>query len=207
MNYKKVKIELLAKDPILELVLDSYEPIELKSTHSDYVRLVKIIIGQQLSGVAAQTIFNKLIKLVGEDFTETDFLKLDDNDFSEIGISRAKTDYTRNISSYLLENLDYFENLKRLNSDNQITELIKFKGVGIWTASIFVMSSDFMSDVFAFGDGTLTKLVKSLYGLPDDCSDETINTIVSVWSPYRTLVCNALWHYNDKILTQTPNRI
>lgn len=207
MNYKNVKIELLAKDPNLKLVLKSYEPIELKSTHSDYVRLVKIIIGQQLSGVAAQTIFNRLTKLIGEDFTETDFLKLDDNDFSEIGISKAKTEYARNISSYLLENSDYFKNLKRLNSDKQITNLIKFKGVGIWTASIFVMSSDLMSDVFAFGDGTLNKLIKSLYNLPDGYSEETINRIVSVWSPYTTLVCNALWHYNDKILTQTRNRI
>lgn len=207
LDYEHIKTELVGKDPILELVLTKYVPTESEPTQSDYVRLIRIIIGQQLSGAAAKTIFSRLIRLIGKNFTETDLLKLDDKDFSNIGISKAKTNYAKNISNYLLKNSDYFKNLKSLNSNEQIAKLIKFKGVGMWTASIFVMSNDLMSDVFALGDGTLNKVIKNLYHLPDENLEETIEKIASIWSPYRTLVCKALWHYNDNVLTQTRNRI
>lgn len=207
MDLEKIKIELLKKDPILKVVLENYTPQGFKSSHSDYVRLIRIIVGQQLSGAAAKTIFSRLTNLLGEDFRENDLLKLKDDDFTKIGISKAKTKYARDISSYLLKNPEFFENLKTQNSDNQIAELVKFKGVGIWTASIFVMSSDLMSDIFAFGDGTLNKVLKKLYNIPDEDFENTLMKIVANWSPYRTLICNALWYYNDNVLTQTRSRI
>ena len=75
------------------------------------------------------------------------------------------------------------------------------------TASIFVMSSDIMSDVFAYGDATLSKVIKQTYNLDDKQLDKQLDKIVNNWSPYRTLVCKALWNYNDTILNQTLNRI
>ena len=111
------------------------------------------------------------------------------------------------ISLFLLSSPDYFKNLELLSPNERIIELMKFKGVGIWTASIFVMSSDLMSDIFAYGDGTLTKVIKKIYNLSDEQLSSQLELIVSNWSPYKTLVCNALWHYNDNVLTQTRSRI
>ena len=90
---------------------------------------------------------------------------------------------------------------------DQIEELMKFKGVGIWTASIFVMSSDVMSDIFAYGDVTLKKVIKQTYELHDAQLDGQIEGILDNWSSYKTIVCRALWNYNDTILNQTLNRI
>ena len=95
----------------------------------------------------------------------------------------------------------------KFNTQEKIVELTKFKGIGIWTASIFVMSSDIFSDVFAYGDATLNKVIKNVYGIEDDCFDRDLEGILSKWSPHKTLVCNVIWHYNDNVLTQTRNRI
>ena len=86
-------------------------------------------------------------------------------------------------------------------------ELMKFKGVGIWTASIFVMSSDIMSDIFAYGDVTLNRVIKQTYELDEVQLDKQIDLILDNWSPYKTIVCRALWNYNDTILNQTLKRI
>lgn len=207
LDFEIIKTGLLKKDPNLKVVLENYKPEESKSSNSDYVHLISIIVGQQLSGAAAKTIFGRLTNLIGEDFREIDLLKLEVHDFAKIGISKAKTQYVRDISTYLIKNPEFFANLKKQNSEKQIAELINFKGVGIWTASIFVMSSDLMSDIFAFGDGTLNKVLKTLYNIPDENFEDTLIKIIDKWSPYKTLICNALWHYNDNILTQTRNRI
>ena len=64
-----------------------------------------------------------------------------------------------------------------------------------------------MSDIFAYGDATLSKVIKQTYNLDDKQLDKQLDKIVNNWSPYRTLVCKALWNYNDTILNQTLNRI
>ena len=149
----------------------------------------------------------RLTNLIGEDFSEEDLLLLDDNQFSKIGISRAKMNYSKMISLFLLSSPDYFKNLELLSPNERIIELMKFKGVGIWTASIFVMSDDLKSDIFAYGDGTLIRVIKEIYNLSDEQLVLQLERIVSNWSPYKTLVCNALWHYNDNVLAQTRSRI
>jgi DNA-3-methyladenine glycosylase II len=207
LDYLSAKTEILNLDPKLKVVFEEYLPSKNDESNSSFVRLIRIIVGQQLSGAAAKTIFTRLTNLIGEDFNETDLLSLDDSQFSAIGISQAKKNYSKMISLFLVTSPDYFNDLERLTPDERISELMKFKGVGVWTASIFVMSSDLMSDIFAYGDGTLTKVIKKIYNLSDEQLASQLELIVSNWSPYKTLVCNALWHYNDNVLTQTQSRI
>ena len=207
MDYGKIKKSILERDLKLEPILDAYTPQKKSQIVSDYVRLVEIVIGQQLSGAAADTIFTRLTKLLGEDFRPYDFLHVKDAQFAKIGISKAKTKYCKGISEYLEKEPEYFKLLRNALAKDQIEDLMKFKGIGIWTASIFVMSSDIMSDVFAYGDATLSKVIKQTYNLDDKQLDKQLDKIVNNWSPYRTLVCKALWNYNDTILNQTLNRI
>ena len=207
MDYGKIKKSILERDLKLEPILDAYTPQKKSQIVSDYVRLVEIIIGQQLSGAAADTIFTRLTKLLGEDFRPYDFLHVKDVQFAKIGISKAKTKYCKGISEYLEKEPEYFKLLRNAPAKDQIEDLMKFKGIGIWTASIFVMSSDIMSYVFAYGDATLSKVIKQTYNLDDKQLDKQLDKIVNNWSPYRTLVCKALWNYNDTILNQTLNRI
>ena len=207
MDYNKVKQDLIRKDPKLEPILNAYQP-EYKNTNvSDYVRLIEIIIGQQLSGAAADTIFSRLTKILGQDFLPHQFLEINNKQFAEIGISKAKKNYCRLISEHAVDEPTYFTWLRNLLPTDQMHELMKFKGVGIWTASIFVMSSDIMSDIFAYGDVTLNRVIKQTYKLDEVQLDEQIDLILDNWSPYKTIVCKALWNYNDTILNQTLKRI
>ena len=207
MNYSEVKKKLIRKDPKLEPILNAYLPENRNTNVSDYVRLIEIIVGQQLSGAAADTIFSRLTKILGQDFQPNEFLEINNVQFVEIGISKAKTKYCGLISEHLIKEPAYFTWLRNLLPTDQIEELMKFKGVGIWTASIFVMSSDIMSDIFAYGDVTLSRVIKQTYELHDSHLDEQIERILDNWSPYKTIVCKALWNYNDTILNQTLKRI
>ncbi len=207
LDYNTARKYLLKRDPMLKNVLAAYSPANKNSTLSNYTRLIQIIVGQQLSGAAAKTIFTRLTDLIGDNFSPNDLLNIDEEDFLQIGISRAKVNYTQLISLHLKSNPNYFLELDTLNSSEKILELTKFKGVGIWTASIFTMSSDLTSDVFAYGDGTLNRVIQEIYQIDKNKFDKTLETIVSKWEPYKTLVCNAMWNYNDTVLNQARKRI
>lgn len=207
MDYNKVKKELIQKDQKLEVVLNAYLPAKRNTNISEYVRLIEIIIGQQLSAAAADTIFKRLTNILGPDFHPCDFIDITDVQFAKIGISKAKTKYCMLISEHLIKKPTYFTRLCNLLPADQIEELVKFKGVGIWTASIFVMSSDSMSDVFAYGDVTLNRVIKRIYELDDAIFEEKLESIVNNWSPYKTIVCQALWNYNDTILSLAQKRV
>ena len=206
-KFDEIKQYLISRDQKLIDLFKTFEMDKRQQCFSDFQTLIRIIVGQQLSGAAARTIFSRLLSLVGNNFSPTAMSKLNEKEFSTIGISRAKADYCQGIAETLEENPNYFTELHELNDHEKIVELIKFKGVGIWTASIFVMSSNIFSDVFAYGDATLNKVIKNVYGIEGTCFDRDLEQILSKWSPYKTLVCRVIWHYNDNVLIQTRNRI
>ena len=206
-KFDEIKKYLIGRDKKLSVLFESFEIGEKKKSFSDFQNLIRIIVGQQLSGAAARTIFSRLLDLVGNNFLPTAISNLSAKEFSMIGISRAKANYCQGIAETLEEHPSYFDELRKFNDQEKIAELTKLKGVGVWTASIFVMSSDIFSDVFAYGDATLNKVIKNVYGIEDDCFDADLERILSKWSPHKTLVCNVIWHYNDNVLTQIRNRI
>ena len=206
-KFEKIKRYLINRDQKLSDLFATFELHERSKQFSDFQNLIRIIVGQQLSGAAARTIFSRLLSLVGNNFSPNEILKLNEEEFSKIGVSRAKAIYCRGVAETFEKNSNYLNELNKLEDQEKILELTKLKGVGVWTASIFVMSSDIFSDVFAYGDSTLNKVIKDVYGIDDDCFDGELEQILSKWSPYKTLVCNVIWHYNDDVLTQTRNRI
>ncbi len=123
--------------------------------------------------------------------------ELKKENFLEIGVSRAKASYFLGIARYLVDHPDFFESLTNLSDQEKIIALTKFRGIGIWTASIFVMSLDIFSDIFATGDATLKKVICEVYKVDEN----EIEAISAKWSPYRTLVCNAIWSYKDNKLS------
>ena len=206
-KFDDVKEYLINRDQKLSVLFKTFKMDEQKQCFSDFQNLIRIIVGQQLSGAAARKIFSRFLVLAGKNFLPADISSLSEQEFSRIGISRAKVNYCKGIAKTLEEKPNYLAELQKLGDQEKILELTKLKGVGIWTASIFVMSSDIFSDIFAHGDTTLNKVIKIVYEIEDDRFDRSLDQILSNWSPYKTLVCNMIWHYNDNILTQTRNRI
>lgn len=199
-NDNDIKLYLISKDPILEIVLNSFSPNQITETLSDFIILTRIIIGQQLSVSAAKTIFSRLTETVSENYQPNDILELSNEQIAKIGLSAAKSKYIKLISEFIIMEPLFFQTLKLENSDKQIEILLNFKGVGIWTASIFVMNNNKYSNIFPFGDVTLNRVIKLIYKLEDDNFELKLNDIISKWDPYKSFVCRALWNWNDNHL-------
>ena len=200
LNDNEVKEYLISNDPVLRNILNNFSTIQPTEILSDFIILTRIIIGQQLSVPAAKTIFSRLTETVSENYQPNDILELSNEQIARIGLSAAKSKYIKLISEFIIMNPLFFQNLKLENSEKQIEILLNFKGVGIWTASIFLMNNNKYSNIFPFGDVTLNRVIKLIYKLEDDNFELKLNNIISKWDPYKSFVCRALWNWNDNHL-------
>lgn len=200
LNDNEVKQYLIRKDPVLENILNNFSTTQNTEKFTDFITLTKIIIGQQLSGSAAKTIFTRLTDTVTANYQPRDILKLSENQTTKIGLSAAKFKYIKLISEHVVRDPLFFENLKLERSEKQIEILLSFKGVGIWTASIFVMHNNTHSNIFPYGDATLNKVIKIIYKIDDKDFEHKLNDVISRWDPYKSFVCRALWNWNDNYL-------
>ena len=200
LNDNEVKEYLISKDPVLRNILDNFSTTQNTEKFTDFIALTKIIIGQQLSGAAAKIIFARLTDIVSENYQPSDILKLSNKQTTSIGLSAAKSQYIKLISEYIIKEPLFFQNLKLENSEKQIEILMSFKGVGIWTASIFVMNNNIYSNIFPYGDATLNKVIKITYKIDDKDFELKLNDVISRWDPYKSFVCMALWNWNDNYL-------
>ena len=185
---------LSVNDSKLAKVINLINPQKKIKKTDNFTALVKIIIGQQLSGSAARTIVSRLDKKLGkEEYHPINILEMTNDDLRSCGLSNAKASYIKGFAQIILENSCYFENLKAIGEKDILNELCKIKGIGIWTASIFAMSSLCYEDIFPYGDVSLNKAIKNLY--KDELDQKAI---VSNWSPYKSYACRVLWQWVDK---------
>lgn len=185
---------LSVNDSKLAKVINLINPQKKIKKTDNFTALVKIIIGQQLSGSAARTIVSRLDKKLGkEEYNPINILEMTNDDLRSFGLSNAKASYIKGFAQIILENPCYFENLIAIGEKDILNELCKIKGIGIWTASIFAMSSLCYEDIFPYGDVSLNKAIKNLY--KDELDQKAI---VSNWSPYKSYACRVLWQWVDK---------
>ena len=185
---------LSVNDSKLAKVINLINPQKKKKKTDNFTALVKIIIGQQLSGSAARTIISRLDNKLGkEEYNPINVLEMTNDDLRSCGLSNAKASYIKGFAQIILENPCYFKNLKAIGEKDILNELCKIKGIGIWTASIFAMSSLCYEDIFPYGDVSLNKAIKNLY--KDELDQKAI---VSNWSPYKSYACRVLWQWVDK---------
>ncbi len=164
--------------------------------------IVWTIIGQQLSGKAADTIFGRFELLFPgaagkKTIDPATILKLDDLRMRSAGLSGAKARAIKSLSENVLAgNLD-LKKLPTLPDPEVITELTKVKGIGPWTAEMLLMFSLGRTDIFSPGDLGLRKGIMHVYGLKKIPSDTYMKKITAAWSPYRTYASRVLWRVAD----------
>ena len=162
---------------------------EIRITNSGFKALFKIIVGQQLSTASANSIWKKL-----EDnhMTEIDsVLSAEDSQLRSLGLSASKVSYVRGLA---VANINYESLIEKSNSDI-IEELIAVRGIGLWTAQIYLMFSLRRSDVFAPGDLALQEGARNLLGLKNRPSSDELNILSQGWKPYRTIAAMIIWNY------------
>lgn len=159
--------------------------------------LVQIIIGQQLSGKAAQTIFRRLREATGEKkATPENLATLTDQQFRTAGVSAPKIRAIRNLVGAVLMNELRLNDLQKLPDEEIRARLIAIKGIGNWTAEMYIMFVLCRQDLFSPGDGGLKKAVALHYG--PKLSDKKLAAISDKWRPYRTIACLYLWRSLDR---------
>jgi len=181
----------LSKDPCLDHLIDKFSNSIniLERFNENYpLALAYLIIEQQVSFKAAITIKKRFIQKV-EKLSNDEILKLNDKDLQSIGISFRKATYIKNVFKYFKENSFDF-----INSSNEevINELIKIKGIGIWSSEMFLMFVLMRINIFSKGDLALMNSIKINYKI-DIKDDNKLNTLVDSWSPYKSVASLLLW--------------
>ena len=188
---------LSSVDTVLHKVVMSNGEILLHDTDSPFRHLVRIIVGQQLSVKAASTIYGRLEYLIGQGYEPKHILELDNDVLRSIGLSRSKTVYVKAVAEAAGPNCENFNNLLEKSDEEVIKVLTSIKGIGIWSAQMFLMFQIQRPDVFAPGDLGLKKAINQLYGAPMESPEKVWSDHAKIWSPYRTLASLHLWKHLD----------
>jgi DNA-3-methyladenine glycosylase II len=153
-------------DPKLYEIMIRLEPIQLKKTTDYFVKLCDDIISQQLSIKAAATIFNRFAALFPQNnITPKYLLSLADDTIRACGMSYTKVSYVKNLAQKIVDKDVHLDALEKLPDEEVIEELIKVKGIGRWTAEMFLISGLGRENVFSYGDLGVRKGIQRLYGL------------------------------------------
>lgn len=193
-SVKDALLHFKTADPVLYSVAVTVEIPEVTSHDNYFLELYDSIVSQQLSVKAASTIMGRLKRLYpNEEITPEYTLTLDAQKMRDAGNSFSKIKYLKDLSQKVIDGTLKLEKFKDLSEDEIMKELLLVKGIGPWTAEMFIMSSLGRPDVFSFGDQGLKNAMKNIYKLEAHATLEEALFISGKWSPYRTYACRILW--------------
>ena len=187
-------VAALSNDELLGEIVKKYPDGCLEGKGDLFQTTIRSIVGQQISVIASDAIWGRLVKMLGS-ATPENVMKFTQEEIAACGLTRPKSSYVHGLAanSELLLNQDW-ENM----TDKEIKQhLIQFKGIGPWTAEMMLMFSFMRPDVFSVGDIGLVKAVKML--APQAESKDDVEEIARRWSPYRTAASWYLWRMIDPV--------
>jgi len=184
---------LSAADPTLGALIEYVGPIEQPLEADAYASLASAIVAQQLSDKAATTIWNRLVAALGGDPTPEHILAAEDATLRGAGLSGSKASFLRDLARRVADGSLDLAHVATLPDEDVIAELTTVKGIGRWTAEMFLIFSLGRPDVLAVDDGALRSTVAWLYDLRDEDGREAISRIGEPWAPYRT--CASLYPF------------
>jgi DNA-3-methyladenine glycosylase II len=191
---------LLKVDPILAAVIRRLPEPQTKRRRANFFRsLAEAIIAQQVSNKAAETITLRFRNLFGsKTFPKpSEILKMRDDKIRTAGLSYSKIIYIKEIAKAIESKQLDFRKMRKLDDELIIEELVKIKGVGRWTAEMFLMFTLERPDIFSHGDLGLRNAIHKLYGFKKPPTKKQIEKIIAKWSPHKTLASRYLWKSVD----------
>ena len=196
--WEQGKNYLIKKDQKLGSLIKSY-PKDFLFTKSDpFLTLARSIVGQQISVKAAQSVWDKLeIKI--KKITPFNMKKIHSASLKSVGLSRQKVKYLKNLSDAFIENKIKIKLWDKMNDEEIIQDLIQIKGIGRWTAEMFLIFNLCRADIFPLDDIGMIKGVCKIYKLKYPINRKDLIKIGNKWKPYRSVATWYLWRSLDPI--------
>ena len=196
---RKAILHLKKADPVLCSLIDRVGAYRMEYREPTFETLVRSIVYQQLSGRVASVIFGRLAGLMPDGkITPAGILKLTPAKMRKAGLSKQKTAYIRDLARKTNRGAVRFESLSALPDHEVIEHLTQVKGIGVWTAHMFLIFALQRLDVLPTGDLGVRMAIRKAYGMDDLPHPKQIEELALTWRPYCTVASWYLWRSLDK---------
>jgi 3-methyladenine DNA glycosylase/8-oxoguanine DNA glycosylase len=165
---------------------------------SDFLSLIRIIIGQQLSITAASSIFEKFTLKFGENINFINSTEFNENELKYLGLSKAKANTILELSKSIKNNQLDLNLISKMEESKAKKILCEFKGIGPWTVENFLIFTGNNQDICPANDLGIKKGIQKIYKLDNVPSDEEVYSISEKWRPYRSLAVRYIWEVVDQ---------
>lgn len=195
---KQADRHLRKSDPVLARVIADIGPCTLDRQKNRYRNLLRAIVGQQISSAAARAVFKKLETTINARSLNPDAVaKLSEEDLRAVGLSSQKARYVKDLTDHVLDKRLNLRSLHYKSDEEAIELLTDVKGIGLWTAHMFLMFSLGRPDVLPWGDLGVQVAMRNLYELDSLPKKEDCLLIAEPWRPYATIASWYLWRTVD----------
>jgi DNA-3-methyladenine glycosylase II len=181
-------------DPALAASVERFGPPPLWAREPSYATLVHLVLEPQVSLSSAQAAFDRLEVALAGTIEPRAFLELSDADLRAIGFSRQKAGYARDLACALADGFD-LEGLADLSDDEVRSSLMRLRGIGRWTADIYLIMCLRRPDVWPHGDQALATAARELLELPAQPTFDALELRARPWQPHRATAARILWHH------------
>ena len=190
--------DLIKKDKILKKIINKYKSEKLQSKKNAFLTLAKSITGQQISVKAANSIWKKLEKKLKK-INSKNILKLKKNEIAKCVFSKQKVNYLLNLAIFFEKNKNIEKKWKKIEDEKVIEDLVKIKGIGRWTAEMFLIFYLLRPNIFPSADIGLLRAISLNYNLEYPLKNSEIKKFKKKWEPWSTVATWYLWRSLDPI--------
>ncbi len=193
-DIRAARLYLQKSDPVLKQIIKRVGPFRCRVNRNRFESLAHSILSQQISGSAAKTIKSRLAEAAAPDgLTPESVLEFSTEELRNIGISRQKAGYLKDLAEKVTSGQLNLQALARKKDEAVIADLVQVKGIGVWTAQMFLMFSLARLDVFPVDDLGIRKAVSQAYRDGGDVDRSRLLELASTWQPYSTVASWYLW--------------
>jgi DNA-3-methyladenine glycosylase II len=196
-NFHQLCNELAEKDLIFKDILQQYSYPPMWTRPASFATLIHIVLEQQVSLASARAAFNKLKEKIG-DITPAKLLQLSDEALRACYFSRQKTVYARHLAEAFISKKIQLNKLTASHDDDVRSILKQIKGIGDWTADVYLLFALQRTDIFPIGDLAMVNALKEVKKLPAHTTRADILILADAWRPYRSIAAMLLWHHYIK---------
>ena len=189
------KLELANKDVLLKSLIEEFEEPRLSSRGDLFATLIKSIVGQQISVIAASAVWSRLFDLVGDVNPESILAKTHE-ELRQVGLSNRKVEYIVGIAEAWTEGLGEID-WEQMSDEEVVQELVKLRGVGRWTVQMLLIFALLRQDIFPIDDIGLIRGMEKLYNSGNSLETSELYEISEKWMPYRTMGVWYIWRSID----------